>query len=179
MIYPILGYSNSILRKKSYNIKKNTNLNSIINNMFQTMNNANGIGIAAPQIGKNIKLFIININQYYNNNFYNYKKIFINPIIIKKYGKIINQKEGCLSIPNVLINISRKEKIKVRYFNEKWDKKEQKFNGIISRIIQHEYDHLNGVLHIDYIKNEKKKIIKNKLLRIKKKIIKTNYNMIF
>ncbi|MDH3004706.1 MAG: peptide deformylase [Candidatus Shikimatogenerans sp. JK-2022] len=145
MIYSILLYNKKnkfILRKKSKTIKKNTNLKQIINNMFKTMKFYNGIGLAAPQIGKNIKLFIIKIKKK--------KKIFINPKIIKYYKKEIINKEGCLSFPNFFLNIKRKKTIYIKYYNELWEKKEKKINNLLSIVFQHEYDHLKGKLIIDY-----------------------------
>ena len=112
----ILIYYNQDLRKKSLDInKKNKEVKNIIKNMIEIMEKKNGIGISAPQIGKNIKIFIVDTKKYYN---LGEEKIFINPQIVKKYGKIINQKEGCLSIPNVIINIPRNEKVKIQYLNE-------------------------------------------------------------
>ncbi|BDT61581.1 MAG: hypothetical protein RDO_1090 [Flavobacteriales endosymbiont of Rhyzopertha dominica] len=146
MILPILIYKNenSKLRKINKNIKKYKNINSIINNMFDTMYYNNGIGLAAPQIGKNIKLFIIGIN--------NIKETYINPKIIKYSKKNIISKESCLSLPRLKIKIIRKKIIKVKYYNINWKKKYKILNNFLSIIFQHEYDHINGKLIIDYLK---------------------------
>ncbi|WGH24748.1 MAG: peptide deformylase [Candidatus Shikimatogenerans bostrichidophilus] len=142
MIYPILLYKNNknILRKISTNITKNLNIKELINNMFETMNYYNGIGLSAPQIGININLFIISRN----------KMVFINPKILKVSKKKIESKEGCLSIPNYYANILRYKTILIEFYNEKWVKYVIKFNKLLSIIFQHEYDHLQGKLIIDY-----------------------------
>ncbi|WGH24565.1 MAG: peptide deformylase [Candidatus Shikimatogenerans bostrichidophilus] len=142
MIYPILLYKNNrnILRRKSINIKKKLNILELINNMFDTMYNYNGIGLSAPQIGININLFIISIN----------KMVIINPIIIKFGKKKYYKKEGCLSLPNYYVNVLRYKSILIEFYNEKWEKKKIKIKNLSSRIFQHEYDHLKGKLIIDY-----------------------------
>ncbi|WGH28056.1 MAG: peptide deformylase [Candidatus Shikimatogenerans bostrichidophilus] len=151
MILPILLYNNKKLRKKSKNIKKNHNLNliNIINNMFETMYFYKGIGLSAPQIGKNINLFILGIN--------NIKMIFINSKIIKFSKKKILNKEGCLSLPNIYVNIYRKKSIYIKYYNYKWEKKIINLYNIYSIIFQHEFDHINGKLIIDYLSKKKYK----------------------
>ncbi|MDH3003795.1 MAG: peptide deformylase [Candidatus Shikimatogenerans sp. JK-2022] len=142
MILPILKYGNKKLRKKCKNIKKKKIINKLINNMFDTMYYNNGIGLSAPQIGKNINLFIIGIN--------NKKMVFINSKIINFNKKVILSKESCLSIPNIYVNIYRKKKILVKFYNKKWKKKIINLKNIYSIIFQHELDHINGKLIIDY-----------------------------
>ncbi|WOX79086.1 peptide deformylase [Candidatus Shikimatogenerans bostrichidophilus] len=144
MILPILLYKNKILRNKNKNIKIKSNLNNIINNMFDTMYYYKGIGLSAPQIGKNINLFIISIN--------NKKLIFINSKIKSYSKKKIISNEGCLSIPNIYVNIKRKKLINVEYYDNKWKKHKKIFNNYLSIIFQHEYDHIRGKLIIDYLK---------------------------
>ncbi|WGH25297.1 MAG: peptide deformylase [Candidatus Shikimatogenerans bostrichidophilus] len=143
MIYPILLYKNKILRKKSKYIYKKPNLIELINNMYETMYYYNGIGLSAPQIGLNIRLFIIGINKL--------KMIFINPKIIKYSKKKIINKEGCLSIPNLYVPIIRNKSIYVKYYNYLWEKKYKKLKNLLAVIFQHEYDHLKGKLILDYI----------------------------
>ncbi|WGH25662.1 MAG: peptide deformylase [Candidatus Shikimatogenerans bostrichidophilus] len=155
MILPILLYGNKKLRKKNIKIYNNKNIIKIINNMFDTMYFYKGIGLAAPQIGKNINLFIIGIK--------NIKITVINPKIIKYSKKNIISKEGCLSLPNIYEKIVRKENILVKYYDYKWKKHIKKLYNILSIIFQHEYDHINGKLLIDYLSKKKKNKIKKKL----------------
>ncbi|WOX79218.1 peptide deformylase [Candidatus Shikimatogenerans bostrichidophilus] len=145
MILPVLLYKNKKLRKINKNIIKPINLNKIIKNMFDTMYYYKGIGLSAPQIGKNINLFIISIN--------NKKMIFINSKIISYSKNTIISNEGCLSIPNIYVNIKRKKLIKVEYYDNKWKKHNKILNNNMSIIFQHEYDHIKGKLIIDYLKN--------------------------
>lgn len=161
MILPILIYGNPLLRKKCIEIDQSyKNLNLLIKNMYDTMYKAKGIGLSAPQIGLSIRLFIIEYNNFYKKKF---KKVFINPKIIKNYGYDLISKEGCLSIPNIIENIKRKNNLIIEYYDENWKKYRQHFNGLLSIIIQHEYDHIDGKLFIDKIYDLKKILIKNKL----------------
>lgn len=178
MIIPIIIYDNSILR---YKCKKITpcypNLKKLIFDMFETMNNANGIGLSAPQIGKKIRLFIINnisknkINKLEAIN----KKVFINPKILKIYGNVSIIEEGCLSIPGIIVKIKRLSHIIIEYYDEYWNKKIKTLNGFFSRVIQHEYDHIQGKLFIDHLSFTKKMIIKNKLKNISRENFYINY----
>ncbi|WGH27056.1 MAG: peptide deformylase [Candidatus Shikimatogenerans bostrichidophilus] len=147
MILPIILYNNNnkILRKKSknINIKKKKKIINIINNMFDTMYFNNGIGLSAPQIGININLFILGIN--------NIKMTFINSKIINYSNKKILSKEGCLSLPDRYVNIYRKKNIYIEYYNSNFIKKKIKLYNIYSIIFQHEFDHINGKLIIDYL----------------------------
>lgn len=140
MIYPIVTYGNTILCKKAKEINKDySNLNELIENMFETMYYNNGIGLAATQINLSIRLFVMDIGQ-------GFKKVFINPNIIEKYGDDCSYNEGCLSFPNIFIYIKRPEKVKIEYYDENWELHLDTFVGIESRVIQHEYDHLEGIL---------------------------------
>ncbi|WGH26340.1 MAG: peptide deformylase [Candidatus Bostrichicola ureolyticus] len=163
MILPIIIYGNSILRKKCVNISDSfPKLNLLISNMFETMSNVEGIGLAAPQIGQNIKLFIID----YSSNNSKYKKVFINAKIIKSYGTKSIFKEGCLSIPNIIELVKRESHILIRYYDEYWNRHTEILNGLQARIVQHEYDHLYGKLFIDRLSTGKKKNIYNKLNKL-------------
>ncbi|WP_185877503.1 peptide deformylase [Blattabacterium cuenoti] len=160
MILPIIFYENSILRKKCENIDfsySKKEIIQLITNMFETVNKANGLGLSAPQIGKNIKIFILNI-PYDNNK--NYEETFINAKIIKIFGKEFEFNEGCLSIPGINVPINRKSNVIIEYYNRNFKKKKKFFDGIYARVILHEYDHLNGKLLTDYVKD--KKLIKKK-----------------
>lgn len=172
MILPIEIYNNPILKKNCININESyPKLNELILNMFDTMYNANGIGLAAPQIGINIRLFIIHIHtkiKTKNNkeSFQDYKKIFINPLIIYRYGIEYNFLEGCLSIPYIIEYIKRKSIILVEYYNEKWEKNIETIDGLQSRVFQHEYDHIDGILFIDHLSLKKQKQINKKIKAI-------------
>lgn len=173
MILPILIYNHPILRKKCIEITSSyPKLDKLISDMFETMHNAKGIGLAAPQIGINIRLFIIQNNKI--NNFF-FKKVFINPKIIKNYGKILPFKEGCLSIPDILEYVKRKSHILIEYYNENWKKNIEILDNFESRIIQHEYDHIEGKLFIDHLSFIKRELIIKKLKYISKGNFKINY----
>ncbi|XBT18219.1 MAG: peptide deformylase [Candidatus Shikimatogenerans sp. Tser] len=162
-MYNLIYYNNPILRKKCLNIKKNKKIKNIVKYMINIMNINNGIGIAAPQIGLNINLFIY--KNLYKNKYY----IFYNSKIIKYFGKNIIAYEACLSIPNITQKIIRKNSIIINYYNINWKKKQKIYSGNNSRIIQHEYDHIKGILYIDLLSNKKKKKIEKKLIYINNK----------
>lgn len=181
MILPIYIYGNSILREKCKNINSSySNLNTIINDMFETMHNANGIGLAAPQIGLNINLFLIDLSPLSNEDpsLKDVKKIFINPKIINENGNSWDYEEGCLSIPEVNNIVTRKENIEIEYLDQTFSVVREKVSGIEARVIQHEYDHLNGVLFIDYISAKRKNILNRKLQSIKKGKFKKRYDFL-
>lgn len=180
MILPITIYNDPILRNKCKEINPYyPNLNKLIYDMFETMYNAKGIGLAAPQIGKNIRLFIIDITCFQNikNSSFSekFKKVFINSKLLKNYGKIWKFREGCLSIPNVIEDIKRKSCILIEYYDQFWNKHIQNLNGIQARVIQHEYDHIEGKLFIDYFSDIKKQLINNELKNISQGKFRINY----
>ena len=188
MILPIVGYGDPILKKKAQIVEKNyPDLKSLISDMFETMYNASGVGLAAPQIGKSIRLFIIDTSAFDNKDFEEtsgfktatLKKVFINPEIINESGEAKPFEEGCLSIPNVREIIKRKSKIKLSYFDENFVNHQESFNGIIARVIQHEYDHIEGVLFTDKVSPLKKKLIKGKLNSILTGKVSVDYSMNF
>ena len=175
MILPIVGYGDPLLKKRSVNIDKNySGLKILIRDMYETMYNASGVGLAAPQIGKGIRLFIIDTSVFDNDEFKSnsgfktksVKKTFINPEIINESGDFKFFEEGCLSIPNIRENINRKSEIKIKYQDENFNIHQDSFDGIVARVIQHEYDHLEGILFTDKISPFKKKLIKGKLKNI-------------
>ncbi|WP_185873989.1 peptide deformylase [Blattabacterium cuenoti] len=169
MILPIVFYGNPILRKKSIEIDIHScrrTINTLINDMFETIDKVQGIGLAAPQIGKNIRIFIIK-TPFYNKNqdiINNYEEVFINAKIIKIYGELCNFNEGCLSIPGIMGYVKRKSHIIIEYYDHNWEKKKKTLQGICSRVIQHEYDHIEGKLFIDYFSSIKKRKIEKKLI---------------
>lgn len=187
MILPIVAYGENILKTKAVNITSGyPELKKLINDMWETMYNANGVGIAAPQIGKSIRLFVIDASPFSEDKeisddeistLKNFKKVFINPEIIDETGDEWNFMEGCLSIPNIREDIKRKEKITIKYYNEFFEQIELDLEGLAARVVQHEYDHIEGVLFIDKLSSLKKKLLKGKLNDISKGKIKTEYKM--
>ena len=187
MILPIVAYGENILKTKAVNITSGyPELKKLINDMWETMYNANGVGIAAPQIGKSIRLFVIDASPFSEDKeisddeistLKNFKKVFINPEIIDETGDEWNFMEGCLSIPNIREDIKRKEKITIKYYNESFEEIVLDLQGLAARVVQHEYDHIEGVLFIDKLSSLKKKLLKGKLNDISKGKIKTEYKM--
>jgi len=179
MKLPIVAYGDPVLKKVAADIDKNyPDLEQLINNMFDTMYYANGVGLAAPQIGLPIRLFIVDTGEDDNGNA-GYKKVFINAEIIEETGEPWSFTEGCLSIPDIRENILRKPNIKVRYFDEHWIEHTDDVNGMPARVIQHEYDHIEGKLFTDKLTVLRKTMLKNKLDAIAKGNIKTDYKMRF
>jgi len=187
MILPIVAYGSNVLKTKAVNITPDfKDLDTLIENMWETMYNANGVGIAAPQIGKSIRLFVVDalpfakdeeISDDEISTLKDFKKVFINPEIIEETGEEWDFTEGCLSIPNIREDISRKENIIIRYYDESFEKIELTLKGLAARIVQHEYDHIEGVLFIDKLSSLKKKLLKGKLNDISNGKIKTEYKM--
>ena len=169
MILPIVAYGSNVLKTKAVNITPNfPDLDTLIENMWETMYNANGVGLAAPQIGKSIRLFVIDASPFSEDEtlsdediaaLKDFKKVFINPEIIEETGDEWDFTEGCLSIPNIREDVSRKEKITIRYCNESFEEHTLTLNGLAARVVQHEYDHIEGILFTDKISSFKKKEI--------------------
>ena len=181
MILPIVSFGNSILRCKCSPVQENQPIENILKNMFETMYNAQGVGLAAPQVGLDLSIFIIDTTPFCDdeNNLKPLKKEFINPEIIDYRGKDESFNEGCLSIPGLREDVIRKDQIKIRYFDKNFNEYTEIYEGINSRVIQHEYDHLMGVLFTDRVSTLKKKLLKSKLNKIKKGDIEVDYNMKF
>ena len=179
MIYPIVVYGDAVLRKRAADIQEGTDLKQLIADMYETMYAAHGIGLAAPQIGKSVRLFVVDGTTLEDEpTLKDFKQAFINPVILNETGTEWEFEEGCLSIPNIREDVSRKEKIKVKYFDENWKPQEETFNGMKARIIQHEYDHIEGKLFIDYLTPLKKRMLKGKLANITKGDVDTEYRIL-
>lgn len=165
MILPIKLYGDPILRKKCKEIDVfDYKIFKFITDMFDTMYQAYGVGLAAPQVGKNLRIFIIDTSTFISDKEENIcRRAFINPKVIKISGKTWNLKEGCLSFPDIIEKIKRYESIQVRYYNEYFEKCEENFQGFPARVIQHEYDHIEGKLFIDYLSFFKREILNKKL----------------
>ena len=181
MIYSIVAYGEPVLKKKALAIDKNDaslKLPKLIEDMYQTMYNANGVGLAAPQIGLGIRLFVIDTEKM-DDDKEGIKRVFINPQILEESGEEWAFEEGCLSIPNIRDDVYRKPKIKIQYLDEDWKEQIVEFEGIEARVIQHEYDHIEGVLFTDHLSAFKKTLLKSKLNNISKGKVKVDYKMKF
>jgi len=184
MILAISTFGSPILRKKCKNITENyPELNDLISNMWETMYKASGVGLAAPQINRAIKLFLIDTTPFLNDDEEKkievVKKVFINPKIIIEKGEEWDFNEGCLSIPEIREDIKRKSSITIEYFDENFIKHTDIFDGLTARVIQHEFDHINGILFTDKISPLRKKIIRSRLIDISKGKVSTDYKMRF
>ena len=175
MVLPIIGYGAIVLKTKAKEIPADyPELNKLISDMYETMYDASGVGLAAPQIGKSIRLFVIDTSPFDTDDFEqnsgfevkSVKKTFINPVMIDESGENASFEEGCLSIPNIREHINRKSDITIKYQDENFTHHQETFSGILARVIQHEYDHLEGTLFTDKISPFKKKLIKGKLNNI-------------
>lgn len=189
MILPIIAYGTPVLKKKCTDITKDyPNLDALLENMFETMYNAYGVGLAAPQIGLPIRLFLVDTSPFADDDslskeeqttLQDFKRVFINAKIIKEEGDEWAFNEGCLSIPDVREDVFRQPKITVEYEDENFKKHTEVFDGLIARVIQHEYDHIEGILFTDKLSSLKKRLIKGRLNNISKGKIKVDYNMRF
>ena len=189
MILPIVAYGDAVLKKKASSIEKNhPNLGKLIDDMWETMYAAQGVGLAAPQIGESIRLFVVDGSPFANDKsidnieqreLKSFKKVFINPEITAYSGPQEAFNEGCLSIPDVREDVTRLTTIEIEYYNEKFEQVKEEYSGISSRIIQHEYDHIEGILFTDKLGPLKKKLLKTKLTQISKGKINPDYPMRF
>ncbi len=169
MIYPVSVFGDPVLRKTAEPITKDfPDLNVFIQNMFDTMYNSDGVGLAAPQVGQAIRVFVIDTLSTEEDELEGVKKAFINPVIIEKTGDEWVMNEGCLSLPEIREDVIRPESVRIKYLDEDLIEHEEIYNGFTSRVIQHEYDHLEGVMFVDYLNPLKKRILKGKLTAISK-----------
>ena len=189
MILPIVAYGDPVLKKKAKNIDKDyPRLSELIENMFETMYGAYGVGLAAPQIGLPIRLFLVDTEPFAEDDSFsekeqeqlkNFKRTFINAQILEEEGDEWAFNEGCLSIPDIREDVFRQPKIKIQYQDENFVTHVEEFDGLIARVIQHEYDHIEGILFTDKLSSFKKRLIKGKLSNISKGKIKIDYKMRF
>ena len=184
MILPIVAFGSPVLRKKCVDISPDyPELEMLLDNMRETMHEAHGVGLAAPQINKAIRLFLIDTTPFFDDEEETeeviVKQVFINAKILKETGKEWDFNEGCLSIPDVREDISRKPSITIEYFDENFKKHTDTYDGLTARVIQHEYDHIQGVLFTDKISALRKRMIKGKLLDISKGKVDVSYKMRF
>ena len=189
MILPIVAYGDPILKQRAKEISSSSkDLEILLKNMWETMYAANGVGLAAPQVGKSLRLFIVDgspfsveasLTEDEKNELKGFKKVFINPKILQKSDDLENFNEGCLSIPDVRGDVTRPTTIKIKYQNQYFKEITEHISGLPSRIVQHEYDHLEGILFTDKLSALKKKLLKNKLLKISRGNINVDYLMKF
>ncbi len=189
MILPIVAYGSPVLKKKAEKISKDyPNLKELIENMWETMYASHGVGLAAPQIGLSVRLFVIDASPFVDeeqmtqeeiDTLSTFKKVFINPEIVTEEGALWDFNEGCLSIPDVREDVSRREEIVLSYEDENFEAQTLKLNGLAARVVQHEYDHIEGILFTDHLSSLKKRLLKNRLTAISKGTINVDYQMKF
>jgi len=189
MILPIIAYGDPVLKKKGKEITKDyPNFDTLLENMFETMYNAFGVGLAAPQIGLPIRMFLVDTAPFAEDEglakeeqetLNGFKRVFINAKIIEEEGDEWAFNEGCLSIPDVREDVFRKPNITIEYLDENFKSHKESFDGLIARVIQHEYDHIEGILFTDKLSSLKKRLIKSRLINISKGKIDVDYRMRF
>ncbi len=186
MILPIVAYGDPVLRKKGEDIDQDyPGLQELIDNMFETMYNASGVGLAAPQIGRPIRLFVIDTNSFVEEGeedeeeLKDFREVFINAQIVEEDGEEWAFNEGCLSIPDVREDVNRQEQIRIEYYDRDFNKQEKVFEGLKARVIQHEYDHIEGILFTDHLSPLRKRILKSRLNNISKGKLNVGYKMRF
>ena len=187
MIRSIIAYGDPVLKQKAekINLSQINELKLLIRDLWDTMYNAKGVGIAAPQIGVSKAVFVADFSffkdeeNFYEEELINMKQVFINPIIVKEKGEDFTYPEGCLSIPNISENVVRKSSLKINFLDENLVMQEMECSGIIARVIQHEYDHLQGILFTDKLSYKKRKYLKEELNLISIGDIEVKYEMRF
>lgn len=182
MLLPIYAYGHPVLRKKAEEIAADyPELSQFIANMWETMYHAEGVGLAAPQVGRAIRLFVIDTVQLEEKgkDVVGFKRVFINAQKVEEKGKIWAYEEGCLSIPDIRGDVDRLDTLTIRYMDENFVEHTETFNGINARVIQHEYDHIEGILFLEYLKPVKKAMIRGRLENIRKGKVKVDYKMKF
>lgn len=189
MILPIVAYGDPVLKRKALSISEDyEGLEQLIESMWETMYHAHGVGLAAPQIGKSIRLFVIDGSPFADDEdatpsdqlvLKSFKKVFINAEMIAEEGDYFSFTEGCLSIPDIREDVTRPSVIRLRYLDENFKERVEEFSGLAARIIQHEYDHIEGVLFTDKLSPLKKRLIKGRLDKISRGMVDSDYRMKF
>jgi peptide deformylase len=182
-ILPIVTYNDPVLRKKTKPVSENSiELQELIDNMFETMYNSNGVGLAAPQVGRSVQLFITDTDEMTSEEEEEEEKhgplVFINPVIDRLEGANVKYEEGCLSIPELRDEVARPEIVTVSYLDREFNSKKLTASGWMSRVIQHEYDHLKGILFIDHLSAFKRRLHKKKLQQIDQGRLETDYPLV-
>ncbi|MEI6574754.1 MAG: peptide deformylase [Bacteroidota bacterium] len=182
MILPVVAYGNPVLKKKAVEIDSNyPDLQKLIADMFDTMYTAAGVGLAAPQVGHSIRLFVIDATPFAEDDpkADGFRKVFINAEIVERSGEETMFEEGCLSFPGIHEEIFRPSTIRIKYFDEKFQAYDEVYDHLIARIIQHEYDHIEGILMTDHMSNLKKVMMKRKLKELTMGMVTVKYKMLF
>jgi peptide deformylase len=183
MKFPIIAYGDPILRKKATAIEPDEypHIKRLIENMYETMYSARGVGLAAPQVGISMRLFVVDLASFEEDEpaLKGFKRTFINAVVEEETGEEWAFNEGCLSIPDIREDVYRKPTVKLSYYDEDWKHHEESFSGMAARVIQHEYDHIEGKLFTDKLSPLKKRLIEKKLTDISKGIVDVDYRMKF
>jgi peptide deformylase len=184
MVLPIVGYGHPSLREPTQAVPRDyPDLDRLIENLFETMYNANGVGLAAPQVGLNLRLFVVDGSPmegvYEGEDMSAFKRVFINPERVEEQGEEWGFEEGCLSIPDIRETVFRPEEFTVRYVDIHWQEQTETLRGMQARIVQHEYDHIEGILFTDHISRLRKQMVRPRLLRISKGTVDADYPMKF
>ncbi|WP_319229458.1 peptide deformylase [Draconibacterium orientale] len=180
MKYPVTVYGDPLLRKKAQTIEKDhPKLDEIIENMWETMYYSDGVGLAAPQVGLSIRLFVIDASSGADEEpeLEGFKKVFINPEIIETKGDEWTMNEGCLSLPEIREDVDRPDEVTIKYLDENFEEHTETYKGFAGRVIQHEYDHLEGILFVDYLSPLRKRLLKSKLIAISKGKVRPHYRI--
>ncbi len=182
MVLPITAYGHPTLRKVAREITRDyPDLQQLIKDMYETMYATHGVGLAAPQVNLSIRLMVMDATPYAEEDpaALNFKRVLINPKIVEESGEDWNFNEGCLSIPDIREDVMRKPRIRIQYYDEHWNYYDEVYEGVMGRIIQHEYDHLEGILFVDRVSSIRKMLLKRRLADISKGEIEVDYKMIF
>ncbi|MFO7671232.1 MAG: peptide deformylase [Bacteroidales bacterium] len=184
MVLPVYVYGMSVLRKIAPDIPEDyEGLNQFIEDLFDTMHASDGVGLAAPQVGKSLRIFVVDTNPMAENNeepgLKDFRKVFINPYIVEEWGDPWSFEEGCLSLPNIREEVSRPENIRIEYYDENWNFHDEEYDGIRARVIQHEYDHLDGKLFTDKINPIRRKLLVPRLNAMSRGRVDCDYKIVF
>ncbi len=183
MKLPIIAYGDPVLRRKATSIEpaEYPHIKQLVDDMFETMYAARGVGLAAPQVGLSMRLFVIDVSPFEDDEpeLKDFKKVFINACILEENGKEWAFNEGCLSIPDIREDVMRKPDVKISYYDENWKHHEEEFSGMAARVIQHEYDHIEGKLFTDKLSPLRRRLLEKKLNEISKGIVDVEYKMKF
>ena len=184
MVLPVYVYGMSVLRKVAAEIPEDyKELDQLIADMFETMHVSDGVGLAAPQIGKSLRIFVIDTTPMSESaeepELKDFRRVFINPYIVEEWGEPWAFEEGCLSLPNIREEVIRPDHVRIEYYDENWNLKEEEYDGIRARVIQHEYDHLDGRLFVDRISPIRRKLLTARLNTISQGRADCNYRMVY
>ncbi len=184
MVMPVYVYGMSVLRKVAREIPEDfEGLDQLIEDLFETMYASEGIGLAAPQVGKSLRIFVVDTSPMADDDekpeLKDFKKAFINPVIIEEFDEPLTYEEGCLSLPQIREEVVRPSQVRIEYYDENWKLREEVYDGLRARVIQHEYDHLDGRLFVDRINPIRRKLLSSRLSAISKGKVETDYKIVF